>query len=366
MLFSVYILGWIASLVRIQSLLDQDQDLYAWMDQKVKEELAYFESGIDRRMLDQTMKHTHLYQLYRIQRGKVVEGPSSTAVRQMLESMLEVYEIPDLEFLYLESDGVIRVEPEWKELVKDRDFHPEVAPGPVFVSAKPRNCPQALLFLDWYCHFDTSPSSWCQLCRTIEEISTHCPWEAKLPILFWRGYPTGFQYPYHTNRWRQAPRAFLCLLSHEYPEQIQAGFYNRDLPIFQIANREGVELHKPWANHEEHLRYKYQIAIDGHTCTYPGLQWRLLSNALLFLQETENEQWFYSALHPWVHYVPVQHDLSDLLERIEWARNHDAEARQIAEEGQKWARTHLTPDAIAFYCYKLLVAYAKLFRGEDH
>ena len=31
------------------------------------------------------------------------------------------------------------------------------------------------------------------------------------------------------------------------------------------------------------------------------------------------------ALRPWVHYVPIEHDLSDLIARIEWLRKHDAD-----------------------------------------
>ena len=31
-------------------------------------------------------------------------------------------------------------------------------------------------------------------------------------------------------------------------------------------------------------------------------------------------------LKPFEHYIPVKHDLSDLLDQIEWAKTHDEEA----------------------------------------
>lgn len=34
---------------------------------------------------------------------------------------------------------------------------------------------------------------------------------------------------------------------------------------------------------------------------------------------------FYKQLQPWVHYIPFKADLSDLLEKIQWARDHDEE-----------------------------------------
>ena len=41
---------------------------------------------------------------------------------------------------------------------------------------------------------------------------------------------------------------------------------------------------------------------------------------------------------PWEHYVPIKADLSDLREKFEWAESHPIEARQIAENGTRFAR----------------------------
>jgi hypothetical protein len=37
---------------------------------------------------------------------------------------------------------------------------------------------------------------------------------------------------------------------------------------------------------------------------------------------------------PWVHFVPVKNDLSDLLETINWLRQNDAKAKEIALNGR--------------------------------
>jgi len=39
--------------------------------------------------------------------------------------------------------------------------------------------------------------------------------------------------------------------------------------------------------------------------------------------------------------VPGAHDLADLADEIGWARDHDAQARAIAEEGRRFAHAHL-------------------------
>ncbi len=42
---------------------------------------------------------------------------------------------------------------------------------------------------------------------------------------------------------------------------------------------------------------------------------------------------------PWVHYVPIKADLSDLREKYEWAESHPNEAKQIAEKATEFARS---------------------------
>ena len=38
---------------------------------------------------------------------------------------------------------------------------------------------------------------------------------------------------------------------------------------------------------------------------------------------------------PYVHYVPVKNDQSDLIEKIDWLKANDEKAREIAENGKE-------------------------------
>ena len=51
------------------------------------------------------------------------------------------------------------------------------------------------------------------------------------------------------------------------------------------------------------------------------------------------EQWYYSLLEPWKHFIPVAGDLSDLCEKLYWATDpaNDAAVKSIADEGRKLA-----------------------------
>ena len=53
-------------------------------------------------------------------------------------------------------------------------------------------------------------------------------------------------------------------------------------------------------------------------------------------------------------------DLSDLVEKIRWAQEHDEECKVIADRARKFIETHVMPEHIALYCYKALLRYKKL------
>jgi hypothetical protein len=57
----------------------------------------------------------------------------------------------------------------------------------------------------------------------------------------------------------------------------------------------------------------------------------------------DNEYWFRKYLIPMVHYVPIQYDLSDLTEKLEWLANNDEDARAIAGNAMYLAKRVFTP-----------------------
>ena len=40
-------------------------------------------------------------------------------------------------------------------------------------------------------------------------------------------------------------------------------------------------------------------------------------------------EFYYEALKPWVHYVPVREDMADMDEKLTWARENDDAAKQV-------------------------------------
>jgi len=81
-------------------------------------------------------------------------------------------------------------------------------------------------------------------------------------------------------------------------------------------------------------RYKYHIDIGGEVAGHAIH--KLVMPGLLFHPETKTSH--LSHLIPWVHYIPVNEDLSDLKEKYEWAETHDQKARLIANAGTEFVQ----------------------------
>lgn len=202
---------------------------------------------------------------------------------------------------------------------------------PVFVSAKLKNTPNAILIPDW-----RSIGHWWM--SEIKEVTkSACPWENKRSFALWRGGLT------------RAVRYDLVKLSLTHPEVLDARFssYPSD-----AAMEEGVLGNR--VSWKEFCSCKYLPYVDGVMCAAPALQSRLLSGSLTFKPDSEEIQWFYRAIKPHVHYVPVKSDLSDLIEKILWAKDHDEECRQIAERACQFAKENLLySDVLNYFAFVL-------------
>ncbi|KFP88525.1 KDEL motif-containing protein 1, partial [Acanthisitta chloris] len=111
------------------------------------------------------------------------------------------------------------------------------------------------------------------------------------------------------------------------------------------------------------FQYKYQINIDGTVAAY-RLPYLLAGNSVVLKQDSIYYEHFYNELQPWKHYIPFKSDLSDLLEKLQWAKEHDEEAKNIAKSGQEFARNNLMGDHIFCYYFKLFQDYASLQVSE--
>jgi len=75
--------------------------------------------------------------------------------------------------------------------------------------------------------------------------------------------------------------------------------------------------------------YKYILDTDGQVSTWDATAWKLNSGSVIFKASSGWRQWFYDEYKPYVHYIPIKDDFSDLQEKYQWCEEHQEECEQI-------------------------------------
>ncbi|KAF3689203.1 KDEL motif-containing protein 2 Precursor [Channa argus] len=177
--------------------------------------------------------------------------------------------------------------------------------------------------------------------------NTGPPWANKTERAFFRG------------RDSREERLQMVSLSKKYPELLDAGI----TAWFFFRDREKHVGKAPLVGFFEFFKYKYQVNVDGTVAAY-RFPYLMLGNSLVLKQDSQYYEHFYTHLKAATHYVPVKRNLSDLLEKIKWAKENDAEAQDIARVGQAAARELLQPSRLYCYYYQVLHMYSKRQTGK--
>jgi hypothetical protein len=188
-----------------------------------------------------------------------------------------------------------------------------------------------------------------------ESIANGGEWQTRDQTLVWRGSTTGkgliSRDGMSLDDFALLHRTRMCLLLRNHPgtdvrlnRVVHSAHPELDESRLRTANIFGAHItSSDWS------RRKYALDIDGNTNAWSNLFTRLLMGCCVIKVASPRNyrQWYYDELTPWEHYVPVASDMSDILEKIDWCRSHDAECRQIALRGQDFARRRTFETEIA-------------------
>uniref|UniRef100_A0A4W5S055 Protein O-glucosyltransferase 3 n=1 Tax=Hucho hucho TaxID=62062 RepID=A0A4W5S055_9TELE len=172
--------------------------------------------------------------------------------------------------------------------------------------------------------------------------NTGPPWANKTEQAFFRG------------RDSREERLHLVTLSKKKPELLDAGITG----WFFFREREKDLGKANLVGFFDFFKYKYQVNVDGTVAAY-RFPYLMLGNSLVLKQISPYYEHFYTHLKPGTHYIPVKRSLSDLIQKIEWAKENDAEAQAIAKAGQAIVRELVQPNRLYCYYYSVLQMYSE-------
>ncbi|XP_065179442.1 protein O-glucosyltransferase 1-like isoform X3 [Sycon ciliatum] len=173
------------------------------------------------------------------------------------------------------------------------------------------------------------------------------PWSEKESKAFFRGSRTSSE------------RDPLILYSRKHPEFAAAAYtknqaYRSKKDTLGEEPAEGVPL-------EDHCKYKYLFNFRGVAASF-RFKHLFMCRSLVFQVGEEWLEFFYPALKPWVHYIPLDTDLKDFDEVLQFVREHDDVAQQIAERGYDFIWNNLQLSDVQAYWLQLLTDYAALLQ----
>ncbi|XP_003219139.1 protein O-glucosyltransferase 1 [Anolis carolinensis] len=192
--------------------------------------------------------------------------------------------------------------------------------------------------------YPTGLGRWDLMRQDLKSSSEKWPWRAKISKAFFRGSRTS------------AERDPLILLSRENPELVDAEYTKN-----QAWKSEKDTLGEPPAKEislTDHCKYKYLFNFRGVAASF-RFKHLFLCGSLVFHVGEDWQEFFYSQLKPWVHYIPVKSDLSDVRELLEFVKENDDVAEEISERGRQFIMDHLRMEDISCYWKKLLTDYSK-------
>ena len=173
-----------------------------------------------------------------------------------------------------------------------------------------------------------------------EVLRDDIPWKKKKDVAFWRGALTGAREKKFDRKVMsdeevcdRIPRCRLVML-HDKSKLVDARLTRvvdvpmDDLPNVRLFTKENKKM-----TYKEQLQYKALIVMEGNDLA-TGLRWSLLSRSVVMMPPPERTSWAMEEwLEPWTHYIPLYRNLTNVEEMVQWMRDNDKEARQIAERG---------------------------------
>lgn len=171
---------------------------------------------------------------------------------------------------------------------------------------------------------------------------------SRKPIIFWRGSTTGGSPGCHVSEPVTSPEQLMrnyrvaaclaisrmqlieadCKISNVV--QLNGGMNDSDAwEVLRCQNVVGEKV-----GEEAFAAHQMTLDLPGNVAAWGACR-KYLSGCLVLKPPQDRELVYTRLLQPWIHYLPLAADLSDLRDRLDWVRNYQSEAACIAWNGRE-------------------------------
>ena len=304
-----------------------------------------------------------------ILRYDMTEGDTNVSVfKDMLTTLCETREIPDIElfinrrdFPILTKDGTEPYNNIWDGFVPLKS-HLYKKYSPILSMSKTDKYADVLIPThdDW-ARISRDKNRWFpRKCNPKEVYITD--WAKKKNIAVFRGTSTGCGIDASTNK-----RIKLAQISKKHPDILDAGITKWNLRPRKLQNVKYLDYIKKdqtglkianFLSGSQQSEYKYIIHVEGHVAAF-RLSEELAMGSVLLMVESDWKIWYSKMLIPYVHYVPIKSDMSDIIQVIEWCRVNDDKCKTISENATRFYRKYLCEEGILDFLQKTFISLKK-------
>ncbi|GAQ90453.1 hypothetical protein KFL_006410020 [Klebsormidium nitens] len=188
------------------------------------------------------------------------------------------------------------------------------------------------------------------------------PWRERKNMVVWRGTCTG-GYP-TLETWRDFPRVKLANFTSNYPEYFDVKLVKActGCPEENVYDEMAkfiptTDVHM---SREELRTYRMILDIDGNAFSN-RLRWMTKENFLIFKVQTPHSEYFTKYFRDGEHLYEVKSDFSDLVEKVQYALEHEEKTLAMLEAAARQSHLYLGRGMWEFYSLALFHEYMELF-----
>ena len=196
---------------------------------------------------------------------------------------------------------------------------------------------------DEYCMFEALSISNQKIWSNYQEFKQS--WMSRKNIMFWRGSTTGEEFD-SLKQFQDLKRIRVCSSFN-----VKSKF---DMKITNIIqNKIPKQIIRKWLSSQNLLsnrvresrfsKYKYYPDLPGNNdnCGSWGTIKKHLRGNLVFQPNHSSKLFYYQYMEPWVHFIPIALDFSDLEIKLDWAELNYEQACNISWNGYNVANNYL-------------------------
>ena len=161
--------------------------------------------------------------------------------------------------------------------------------------------------------------------------------------IFRQGIPSDLQ----GEAWNCPPRLRAVLLSALEPDKFDCKFSANNMRSPQsncLENKLPMFDREKLYDNCDFEKFKFLLDIGGGGGTSWLSTFKFLAMpGVLFHHETAMRDSFYDDIKPWVHYVPIMEDMSDLKKQYIWAMNNPDEIKAISKRATQYVKDAIKP-----------------------